>query len=131
MFKDNIEGNKKKIKYLKEVKDNNTNPEHVGTIHGVNVGDSELGDLEEKAANIWGNTTVTKEAKEVLKLQKFRLFPKLDSIAVKTEIEKGLTIIRWKEKVNDEMAMTMLKQLMITMHKWKPKMQIVRLLILQ
>ena len=34
--------------------------------------------------------------------KKFRLYPKLDSIAVKTKIEKGLTIIRWKEKRDDE-----------------------------
>ena len=33
--------------------------------------------------------------------KKFRLQQKLDSIATKTEIEKGLTIIRWKEKEED------------------------------
>ena len=44
VFKDNIERNKKNIKYLKEVRDRSNNPEHVGIVHGVNAGDSELGD---------------------------------------------------------------------------------------
>ena len=34
--------------------------------------------------------------------KKFRLYPTIDSIAVKTEIQKGLTIIRWKDKGSDE-----------------------------
>ena len=34
--------------------------------------------------------------------KKFRLQQTLDSIATKTEIEKGLTIIRWKEKEKEE-----------------------------
>ena len=103
VFKDNLERNKKKIKYLKGVRDNNNNTEDIGTIYGVNVGDDMLDDPEEKPANVWGNTAVTDEAKQVLNLgKKFRLYPKLDSIALKTEIEKGLTIIRWKEQGLDE-----------------------------
>ena len=30
--------------------------------------------------------------------KKFRLYTQLDSIANKTEVEKGLVIVRWKEK---------------------------------
>ena len=62
-----------------------------------------LEDQEGKPANVWGNVIVTEEEKQVLIMgKKFRLYPKLDSIAVRTEIEKGLTIIRWKEKRTDE-----------------------------
>ena len=103
VFKDNIERNKKKIKYLKEILDKENNTDHVGKVFGVNVGDSELDDFVEKPANVWGNVDVTDEAKQVLSLgKKYRLYPKLDSIAVKTEIEKGLTIVRWKEQGKDE-----------------------------
>ena len=53
-----------------------------GVIHGVKVGDAELGDSVEKQANIWVTTVITKEAKEVLNLgKKFRLYQKLDNIA--------------------------------------------------
>ena len=34
--------------------------------------------------------------------KKFRLHQKLDSIATKTEIEKGLTIVRWKVKEKED-----------------------------
>ena len=61
--------------------------------------------MKEKPANVWGDTEVSEEAKEVLNLgKKFRLHQKLDSIAIKTEIEKGLAIIRWKEKKNETEA---------------------------
>ena len=41
--------------------------------------------------------------KKLLNLgKKFRLHPKLDIVTTKTEIEKGLAIIRWKEKETDE-----------------------------
>ena len=52
---------------------------------------------------MWGKAEVGDEAREVLNLgRKFRLHQKLDSIATKTEIEKGLTIVRWKEKEKED-----------------------------
>ena len=106
VFKDDIERNKDKVKKLKEIFDNDNNTNNTeGTMYGVKVGDMDLDDAEVKPANVWGKTEVTDEAKEVLNLgKKFRLYTKLDSISVKTEIEKGLTIIRWNEKSNDEAA---------------------------
>ena len=99
-FEENVKDNRKKIKSLKEANDREeNNAERVSTVFGVKVGDQELEEHKEKPANVWGGTEVSKEAKEVLNLgKKFRLQQKLDSIATKTEIEKGLTIIRWKEK---------------------------------
>ena len=102
-FEENVKQNRKKIKSLKEANDREENAERVSTVFGVKVGDQELEEHKEKPANIWGGTEVSKEAKEVLNLgKKFRLQQKLDSIATKTEIEKGLTIIRWKEKEKEE-----------------------------
>ena len=104
LYVDNIERNKEKTKHLKEIKDReDNNAEQVGTMFGVKVGDEELGEYEEKAANVWGRAEVGDEAKAVLNLgKKFRLHQKLDSIATKTEIEKGLTIVRWKEKDKED-----------------------------
>ena len=103
-FEENVKDNRKKIKSLKEANDREeNNAERVSTVFGVKVGDQELEEHKEKPANVWGGTEVSKEAKEVLNLgKKFRLQQKLDSIATKTEIEKGLTIIRWKEKEKEE-----------------------------
>ena len=104
VFKQNLESNARKVKHLKESKEHDDRNTEVGDIiNGVKVGDKELEENEEKPANVWGNTKVSEEAKEVLNLgKKFRLHTKLDSIAAKTEIEKGLTIIRWKEKEDEE-----------------------------
>ena len=103
-FQDNVKQNKDKIKALKEAKDRDeTNAEEVTKLFGVKVGDNELDDHQSKPANVWGGTDISREAKEVLNLgKKFRLQQKLDSIGTKTEIEKGLTIIRWKEKEERE-----------------------------
>ena len=104
-YEDNLDKNRKKVKHLKEIKDREeNNAERVATLFGVKVGDNELGEYEEKAANVWGKAEIGDEAKEVLNLgKKFRLHQRLDSIGTKTEIEKGLTIVRWKvkEKVDD------------------------------
>ena len=52
-----------------------------------------------------GKTDVSEEAKEVLNLgKKFRLHTKLKIIATKTKIEKGLTILRWKQNTSEEEA---------------------------
>ena len=103
-FEENVKENRKKIKSLKEANDREeNNAENVSTIFGVKVGDKELEEHKKKPANVWGGAEITNEAKEVLNLgKKFRLHQKLDSIATKTEIEKGLTIIRWKEKEKED-----------------------------
>ena len=75
VFVDNIKKNKRKVKYLKEVRDNNNNINDVSTVHGVKVGDNMLEDQEYKPANVWGNINVTEEKKQVLNLgEKFRLY---------------------------------------------------------
>ena len=103
LFKDNLERNREKIEKLREIKNREaSNAEKVNTLFGVKVGDNELDAYKEKPANIWGNAEVGEEAKEVLNLgKKFRLHQKLDSNANKTEIEKGLAIIRWKVMEED------------------------------
>ena len=104
LFKDNLERNKEKVEKLREIKNREAgNAENVTNLFGVKIGDNELDDYIEKPANIWGNAEVGEEAKEVLNLgKKFRLHQKLDSNANKTEIEKGLAIVRWKVKDKDE-----------------------------
>ena len=104
LYEDNMDRNKKKVKHLEEIKDREeNNAVRVGTLFGVKVGDDELSDYEVKPANVWGKAEIGEEAKEVLNLgKKFRLHQQLDSIANKTEIEKGLTIIRWKDREEED-----------------------------
>ena len=103
-FQENVKENRKKIKALKEANDcEDDNADGVAKVFGVKVGDQELDEHKEKPANVWGGSRISTEAKQVLNLgKKFRLQQKLDSIATKTEIEKGLTIIRWKERDKDD-----------------------------
>ena len=103
-FQENVKENRKKIKALKEANDcEENNADGVAKVFGVKVGDQELDEHKEKPANVWGGSRISTEAKQVLNLgKKFRLQQKLDSIATKTEIEKGLTIIRWKERDKDD-----------------------------
>ena len=100
VFKENVERNERKVKKLKKIKDRDDRKTEKGdTISGVKVGDGVLEESQEKPSSVWGGTVVSDEAKDVLNLgKKFRLHQKLDNISAKTEIEKGLAIIRWKEK---------------------------------
>ena len=104
LYTGNLDRNRKKIDHLIEIKNRQRdNAEKIATMFGVKVGDKELGEHEDKPANVWGKAEVGEEAKEVLNLgKKFRIHQRLDSIAKRTEIEKGLTIVRWKEKEMDD-----------------------------
>ena len=104
LYTGNLDRNRKKVTHLKDVNDRDgNNAENVGNMFGVKVGNEELSEYEDKPANVWGKAEVGDEAKNVLNLgKKFRLLQKLDSIGTKTEIEKGLTIVRWKEKEKDD-----------------------------
>ena len=104
LYTGNLDRNRKKIDHLIEIKNRQCdNAEEIATLFGVKVGDKELGEHEDKPANVWGKAEVGDEAKEVLNLgKKFRIHQRLDSIANRTEIEKGLTIVRWKEKEMDD-----------------------------
>ena len=106
LYAENLDRNRRKKEHLKAIKDRDrggNDVERLKTMFGVKVGDEELGEYVEKEANVWGQAEIGDEAKEVLNLgKKFRLHQKLDSIATKTEIEKGLTIVRWKEKENED-----------------------------
>ena len=115
LFKNNLERNKEKVEKLREIKNREAgNAENVTNLFGVKIGDNELDDYIEKPANIWGNAEVGEEAKEVLNLgKKFRLHQKLDSNANKTEIEKGLAIVRWKVKDKDDDKYIMMKCLSV------------------
>ena len=106
LYAENLDRNRRKKEHLKAIKDRDrggNDVERLKTMFGVKVGDEELGEYVEKEANVWGQAEIGDEAKEVLNLgKKFRLHQKLDSIATKTEIEKGLTIVRWNEKENED-----------------------------
>ena len=90
LYTGNLDRNRKKIDHLIEIKNRQCdNAEEIATLFGVKVGDKELGEHEDKPANVWGKAEVGDEAKEVLNLgKKFRIHQRLDSIANRTEIEK-------------------------------------------